>query len=110
MSASVDPMMERRRSVRLKSNFPIEFRVGSEARLGGGVAQDVALDGVSFTTPQFLAKGAELLITLQGHLAGEPITTPGRVVWTQRLGYGDLYRVGVAFRARLSHDLQKLIG
>jgi hypothetical protein len=110
MTHGEDSTMERRRSTRLKANFPIEFRVGSETRLGGGVAQDVASDGVSFTTPRFLPTGAEVLLTLQINLAVEPITTPARVVWTQRLGYGDLYRVGMAFGTRLIHDVHQLIG
>ncbi len=109
MSGPLDPTIERRRSIRLKANFPIEFRLSPEARLGGGVAQDIASDGICFTTPRFLPKNSGLLLTLQVNLTGEPVNTPARVVWTQKLGYGDLYRIGAAFTSRIKFDLHKLL-
>ncbi len=102
-------MAERRRSTRLKASFPIEFRVSAEARLGGGVAQDIAADGICFTTPRFLPKDAKLLLTLQPDPSSEPIHTPAKVVWTQKLGYGDLHRIGAAFNNRIRQDIRHLI-
>ena len=109
MSTSTNPTVERRRSARLKANFPIEFRVSVESRLGGGVAQDIAADGVCFTTPRFIPKDARLLLTLQPNPSAEPIHAPAKVVWAQKLGYGDLYRLGVAFSNRITNDIYRLV-
>ena len=109
MNVRTNPTIERRRSIRLKANFPIEFRVSSESGVGGGVTQDIASDGICFTTPRFLPKDVGLLLTLQAHLLREPINTPAKVVWTRKLGYGDLYRIGAAFSTRIGSDLHDLI-
>lgn len=88
--------LDKRKFPRAVFRESIEYRHSENPSLNGSVGYDLSEGGVRFRTEEFLAHESEVVIRLQLKAEREA-TLLARVVWAQKVPYGDSYHVGCEF-------------
>ncbi len=87
---------DKRKFTRAAFREAVQYRFADHPASSGTVGFDLSEGGVRFRTEEFLPFDAEVVIHLQLKAEREA-TLLARVVWAQKVPYGDSYHVGCEF-------------
>jgi len=89
-------VQERRVFPRARFSEAVHFEDPHDAIYGGSLSQDVSEGGIRIRINDFLPLGSELMLQI-AISAGRVVECVGRVVWIEKIPYGENYQAGVAF-------------
>jgi hypothetical protein len=84
---------EKRAATRFKASLPIQYRYLT--KVNNALILDLSEGGLSFTTNDFIPVNTQLFVAILPK--EEPLRAGGKVVWVQKMAYGDRYNVGMRF-------------
>ncbi|PIU41718.1 MAG: hypothetical protein COS99_03930 [Candidatus Omnitrophica bacterium CG07_land_8_20_14_0_80_42_15] len=77
-------MKERRRAVRFKASFDIEYTTKGIIEIGSKTkSKDISISGIQFPINRLIKKGTKLKIEINPPHEQTPIVTHGKVVWVK---------------------------
>lgn len=100
---------ERRQQQRVRYPDPVQVKLIEDQyqRPHALLAEDVSETGLALNAPEMVSVGTGVLMDLEVATA-TMIQLVGRVVWVERAGYQERYRLGVRFEAPSPEARQEL--
>ncbi|MFC1703490.1 PilZ domain-containing protein [Candidatus Omnitrophota bacterium] len=93
-----------RSNVRYGCTVPIMCRRGTAFE--HGQTRDISENGIGLISQKFIPKNSKLILEIALAPATEPLMALGKVKWVEKMGYSEMYRLGLQFE-NLSVDTQK---
>ena len=84
---------EKRANTRFRTSIPVQYRYLT--KVNNALTHDLSETGLSFTTNDFIPVNTQVFIAILPK--EEPLRAGGRVVWIQKVPFGDRYNVGLKF-------------
>ncbi|MDD5491356.1 MAG: PilZ domain-containing protein [bacterium] len=103
---------EKRATTRFRAGLPVQYRYLT--KVNNALILDLGEGGLSFTTNDFIPVNTQLFVAILPK--DEPLRAGGKVVWVQKMPYGDRYNVGMIFtdinaynKARIASLEEKMV-
>lgn len=84
---------EKRAKTRFRASLPVQYRYLT--KVNNALTHDLSESGLSFTTNDFIPVDTQLFIAILPK--EEPWRAGSRVVWVQKVPFGDRYNIGLKF-------------
>ncbi|MBU1087958.1 MAG: PilZ domain-containing protein [Candidatus Omnitrophica bacterium] len=91
---------ERRKFVRVYSDFPVQLRYmkpNAPIQVHNSLSQDLSEGGMQLSSFYFYPVHSKMMVELFLNKDVAPIKTVGKVVWVEQLPYQDIFKVGIKF-------------
>ena len=86
---------ERRKAERFHCAVPVMCRRGTA--FDNSQTKDISEHGIGLISQRFIPRNSKLLLEIALKPASEPILVVGKVRWVEKMGYSEMYRLGMEF-------------
>lgn len=93
-------LSERRKFVRVGSDFPVQLRYlkpEAPTQVHNSLSQDLSEGGLQISSFNFYPVHSKMMVELFLNIDSAPIKTVGKVVWVEQFPYQDLFKLGIEF-------------
>jgi len=94
------PVSERRKFVRMGSDFPVQLRhikPNAPMQVHNSLSQDLSEGGIQVSSFYFYPVHSKMMVELFLNTDAASVKTIGKVVWVEQIPYQDVFKVGIEF-------------
>lgn len=99
------PHPEKRKHSRFNTGVPMQYRYLT--KVSNALSRDIGRGGVCFTATDFIPVNTLLFVALLPK--DEPLRASGKIVWVQKVPYGERYNIGLQFTEINDYNKERIV-